>query len=1351
MPSLEEITGVAAGEGEAKPSTELEPSKRVKISAEDLAASVTPVKEESSVNPLIDAWKNSSVNRFVEDEIISPIGKLVSSVLPLEQEEGDKSKKPATALKQFVSQAELTANNAAERVGTSLAEGNIDKPITGAVKAIIGGGADLLETANTGINFLFNMATGQGPRAAFKSAKELETSGPQVKDIVEKIAKVNLAPENEVEQSMQELLGLIPGSVFAAGEDVYQRTGSVMLAAGVESVGTLLTLKPGIAGKVLKATPLAIEGLAVKSFKAAKQLAEHVKEDNSGLAKELDAKIAKTEKLTPEAAETLGEKIVQSGFKKVGETAEGKPRVRVEEKSTKPKTAEEQIKINEDKIKQLEEQLKQKVVEDTIDQGKIEQGLTTVASEVTETTRELVKPVTEESLTKSKSNPILSAIEQLNPQSKGGALVYIDQLRDKVKDQFKTKEEFDQALKNLEKSGDVQMQANAWPGRLTEEDKAKLVPGERLDRTGSKKEPVWFDAIGLRLEKGEEQVTDPVLYRDDTGEAVTESQAKSNFTIYQSSIPVPGADFVVGKLKGYFNEIQRLVALETLGPGAKTSAAMTAKNIAGQMRSDVFYTEKSKGRRSFWENNTAEVAEFIKQFETGKPQKNALFQAAADAYSKWNEQIYAKEKSLGIKYDPVDNYLYHVFEDSSGVAQFFERKYGPRWNEPGFVKDRAFKMYEIAEAAGFKPKYRNPEDIMLARQHASSVAEMRIQTLNDLKDYGLAQEITKGNSDPPVDWNAVKWKSPNGTKYWVHEHAAQILHNAFETRSLWSVNGILGDTFRGAMFLKNIMVSTLLSLSGFHGLHVLTIDNATSMVRASKEALSGKQTPLTWMKNFIEANLYGSKGIPLKALYDNPAFGGRLIKAYEGKIEHSQLSTAEQQLMGYMTEGGFIPHLSAQYKATAIENFKKAIREQSPAGYAKATLWSPFAVLQAFQKPMMEIWIPRLKAASYAKDIQSALKVDPGLLQDSQKRIEAFHKLAKSVDNRYGEMAYNTLFWNKTVKDLGVANTLSLGWQLGFIREYGGGLMDVGQFAKGGSTIPQKIKSGLLDRPMFVAFYTGQSLLYGGLMTYLLTGNQPEKLEDYIFPKNGEKNPDGTDQRVSTMYYVKEFASVAKRIEIDGVAGGVSHVVQSKASGVIGAVGEWVTGLNSMGQEIRDPNAPAYQQLQQALGYSLQRMEPISMKAVRENNRSLKSAVMSVAGFSPAPRYITESVVEGKIKSAYQKYNTGKQLAYEKFLLSNERKELQRLYEAGEMDKYDEKLDQVVDKFKLTPKEQVKLTKAIGNKDFSEGFLNMFKSLPWQRQKLLLDQMTEEERDVYLPVANKDHLRFDYEPPQEEE
>lgn len=86
---------------------------------------------------------------------------------------------------------------------------------------------------------------------------------------------------------------------------------------------------------------------------------------------------------------------------------------------------------------------------------------------------------------------ILAAMSRLNSQASRGALVYVAELRAALTQQFPDKESFDRAVLELAKTGKVQLQSHAWPGRLSESDRNALVPNGRGG---------FFDAIGLRLE-----------------------------------------------------------------------------------------------------------------------------------------------------------------------------------------------------------------------------------------------------------------------------------------------------------------------------------------------------------------------------------------------------------------------------------------------------------------------------------------------------------------------------------------------------------------------------------------------------------------------------------------------------------------------------------------------------------------------------------------------------------------------------------------------------------------------------------------------------------------------------------
>lgn len=855
-------------------------------------------------------------------------------------------------------------------------------------------------------------------------------------------------------------------------------------------------------------------------------------------------------------------------------------------------------------------------------------------------------------------------------------------------------------------------------------------------------------------------VDDPVLFHEN-GVPITRIGITKAFESINAGLEkIPGMSTVVGKLKEYYSQIIQTVNPEAFGPEAKAAAAVLAKRIAIAMQRDSAFVHQSAVRRAFWERRPPEMAEFIKTFEQGGTFKDPILNRAALEYRLWNEKILNQDLKNGFTYEPVDNYLYHTFENSDGVAAFFAQRFGSKWNNPAFIKERGFDLYAQAVQANFKPRFTNPEDIMLARQHASDVAQMKIDVLNDLERFGLATRVVRG-VPAPDGFLSTEWRAPNGERFWVHNTADRVMQNAFNTKSLWTMPGLGGDLFRGAMWLKNTIVPIKLALSLFHPLHVATIDNATGMVRASKQLLSGTIGPVRFIKEMAEATLYKdllkeTGGQLASAVGFAPSGGNRLLKAYQGKIK--DLTPTDVESLRLMAEGGFIPEMSSQYRNAAWENLQKSVLNlsglyktrpgQATVAGLKAAWYLPFAAIDLMQRPLFQIWIPSLKIASYIKDVQTAFRTDPTLMAEPLKRQVTLRRLAKSVDNRYGEMAYNTLFWNRWVKDLAVANTLSLGWQMGFIREYGGGALDVGQFATKEGTFVQKVKTGMLDRPLFVTYYTTQALAYGGLLTWALTGQSPQSLMDYIYPKNGEENPDGTAQRVSTMFYPREFAAIYKHMENEGVVPGLGHLVQNKASGVVGLTLEWGTGVNSFGQEIRDPNGTVMEKVRQTLAHTLGELEPISVTSIKEqaSKSPLKTGVMNVAGFSPAPKYVTEARTEGEIKRLYQKYLAPKQTPYERAAYSDDARKLRKYWDSGDEDNFSNLLDQMAEKYSLTGREMRKLQQKL--QKGADPLTGMFSRLTWQQQKRLLDQMTDEEREVYLPHANREHLRFTYEPPE---
>jgi hypothetical protein len=231
----------------------------------------------------------------------------------------------------------------------------------------------------------------------------------------------------------------------------------------------------------------------------------------------------------------------------------------------------------------------------------------------------------------------------------------------------------------------------------------------------------------------------------------------------------------------------------------------------------------------------------------------------------------------------------------------------------------------------------------------------------------------------------------------------------------------------------------------------------------------------------------------------------------------------------------------------------------------------------------------------------------------------------------------------------------------------------------------------------------------------------------------------------------------------EGVMKGLATTVENKASGVIGLTKEWAMGVDSFGNEIRDPNAPAFKQLQQTLAATLKGLEPIGgavdiarigiNKAFGTNleltnpGMSGSDRALSVAGFTPAPKYISQSRTQGAISEVYKKYYAPNETSFDRAQYSGDARKLKQARESGDMDAYDNLLDKMKDKYELTGTELQKLR--ANSRSKIDPSVRMFGSFTWQQQKNLLDHMSEDERKQYLPHSNKQHLRGRYQPPDE--
>jgi hypothetical protein len=187
------------------------------------------------------------------------------------------------------------------------------------------------------------------------------------------------------------------------------------------------------------------------------------------------------------------------------------------------------------------------------------------------------------------------------------------------------------------------------------------------------------------------------------------------------------------------------------------------------------------------------------------------------------------------------------------------------------------------------------------------------------------------------------------------------------------------------------------------------------------------------------------------------------------------------------------------------------------------------ALMELINKPVMDKWVPWVKMGSAMTRMQYEMERmgRQGKAMDKDAVRQTMGRIGDSMDNRFGQVAYDNLFWHKSFKDLAMATIRAVGWNVGTWRELGGGVKDIPSSLRGLSQ-----GEGISDRLAYVAALTFGSGLIGGLTHYALNGQGPDELKDYFFPKTGGKSKDGTPERLSFPTYLHhDVAPVLNRAD----------------------------------------------------------------------------------------------------------------------------------------------------------------------------------------------------------------------------
>ena len=610
-----------------------------------------------------------------------------------------------------------------------------------------------------------------------------------------------------------------------------------------------------------------------------------------------------------------------------------------------------------------------------------------------------------------------------------------------------------------------------------------------------------------------------------------------------------------GSLKRTADEIQSILSPTSRGAEAKRMEygvrEFTAR-LAQASQQSAHRLEDA--RRTVANYSPAEQDAQNHALETGQPLADPKLQAAAIALRGAQAEWLKKVQSLGYLADTIDDYMGHIYSNyrewKAGQAgnltpeqvearnRMLAAMKRPLRGAGEFLKQRTFDTLQDAQSAGLQPVAHNWVDMQLLKLRSMQRFYEGTSFAERMKQSGMATWVpVEGTNDARargykvLDDTIFQPRTKVEGQHGVVEHgnwmapgpAADVFNNYMSRGLMQSIPTIYG----GIRAAANALNGMQLGFSGFHA----TFEALDSM--HSQTALGLQQLSRGDIGRGLKtmATAYGA---PISTY----RMGGRFMKAY---LDPAQASPEMQAIVRAAVKGGARIGYDQFYRSTEAGPFFRSMKDLANPSGALREAWQmikpaagdPLAtqaahilggslraagrVIDTSMEPLMGHVVPRMKAGVMANLAKDWLDRNP---QATEEQVaEAMTKAQDSVDNRMGQLVYDNLFWNKTLKDIAFITTRSVGWNVGTIRELGGAAVDTVAQAR-------KLLRGrapeLTHRMAYAVAMTANAALLGSIMTYLATGKGPQSLMDYFYPPDGTAQPNGALNRLSVPGYIKD-------------------------------------------------------------------------------------------------------------------------------------------------------------------------------------------------------------------------------------
>lgn len=628
--------------------------------------------------------------------------------------------------------------------------------------------------------------------------------------------------------------------------------------------------------------------------------------------------------------------------------------------------------------------------------------------------------------------------------------------------------------------------------------------------------------------------------------------------------------------------------IDGVNPAGASEGAASAADILRRSKSEISNDAALERYRNDVTTKAFERAgddkniESISNFEiTGRFMKGGAFedQAAADAYSKmYQESTDAAHATLKEVYGDdrvgyVENYVRRAFKfgteaDAAKATGVLSNYVGSLSASKAPLKGRVLTV-PLDEAltqmrdAGIdvKPATTNPETLRQWTVENANQARVYKQAWADAKQGELIKFVKQDDRVPqgmvqlndrvaqvfrPTEEGPVRTG-----QYFAEPGVARIFNNAIS-------KGLGGSpTFKAIRSVNNAYNQMQLGLSGFHLTGTAINAGISDMSLGLQQIIQGDVG--------AGAKSLGRSAVPTYSFVRDMVNGRKFINDLVADDPAARAILDEK-----LNPAGGRLAIDQSYRNSAYENMVKAWSNRR---YIRALGNVPFAVVQKIASPLMEYAIPRVKIGAFL-DLAEAQRAKLGSEATDVQIQRAYEQAWDSVDNRFGQIVHDNLFWNRTAADIAQVATRSVGWNLGTIRELGGGMTDLARGKMSARTLYS----------FSLPVYAGT---IGAVYQFLHTGKKPESFRDLYYPQNGLTDDKGRPERASLPTYMKDVFAYST----DPVG-----TLEHKASPLVSLAFDLRTNSDYFGDMIRNPEETRSKQLLQMGSYALKQFQPFSVQ-----------------------------------------------------------------------------------------------------------------------------------------------------------